>query len=592
MGAEPEADAKPGVREPGVRTNRRRDAMVYLAYLALSGWVTWRLWLGLGDRMTDGGKGGNEDIRLFEWYFAYVARAVRQLENPFVTDLQNVPDGVNLMSNTGMVGLGVPLAPVTWLAGPTVTANLVVCLALFATASAWYFVLSRYLVSSPLAAALGGALCGFSPGMVAHTRGHLNFIAQFLIPLIIALALRMREPGRHARRGIWLGVLVAWQVLIGEEALFLYFVASGVFVAGYALLRPREVRDLAPRFLTGLAVAAGTALVLLGYPLWLQFFGPQSYHTVPFVSGHGADLASYLATPQLALTGSQSANVDLALNSAEENTFYTIPYVVLAGVVATWLWRSTMVRALVVTAGVLVVLSLGKTLEVAGHHTGVPLPWRVLAELPLLDSVLPARFGLVVGTILAILTALGVDAALAGLRASEVGGSRAPRLVAGGLLLAVLLPLVPRPVPTIPVGFPVPDFVASGQWRPYVRDGRSLVPIPFPDVKDASGLRWAAVTGVPFAVPGGYFIGPDAEGRGRFGPPPRPTFELLSAVAATGERAEVSDADRENARADLAYWRADVVVLGRHRHVDALRETLDALLGPSRRVSDVWLWDL
>ncbi|MBE1488639.1 glycosyltransferase family protein [Plantactinospora soyae] len=575
-----------------MRTRRRQDALVCLVYLALSGWVTGRLWLGLGDRMTDGGKGGNEDIRLFEWYLAYVARAVRHLDNPFFSQLQNAPDGVNLMGNTGMVGLGVPLAPVTWLFGPTVTANLIVCLALFATASAWYFVLSRYLVSSPLAAALGGALCGFSPGMVAHTRGHLNFIAQFLIPLIIALALRLREPGRHPRRAVLLGILVAWQVLIGEEAIFLYCLASGVFVAAYALLRPGEVRELAPRFLTGLGLAAGTALVLLAYPLWLQFFGPQSYQTVPFVSGHGADLASYLATPQLALTGSQSANVDLALNAAEENTFYTIPYVVLACVVAIWLWRSTMVRALVATAGVLVLLSLGKTLEVAGQHTGVPLPWRVLAELPVLDSVLPARFGLVVGTIMAILTALGVDAAVTRLREGEIGAVRAPRLVAGGLLLAVLLPLLPRPVPTIPVGFPVPDFVTSGQWRPYVRDGRSLVPIPFPDVKDASGLRWAAITGVPFAVPGGYFLGPDAEGHGRFGPPPRPTFELLSDVAATGERAEVSDADRANARTDLAYWRADVVVLGRHRYADTLRETLDALLGPSRRVSDVWLWDV
>ncbi len=185
--------------QPARRTVRSSDVAAYLCYLALTLWSTARLWPGLDTRMVDGSHGGNEDYRLFEWFLAYDARTVRHLQNPFLSTLQNAPDGVNLMSNTGLVGLGVPLAPVTWLAGPTVTCNLIICLALFCTAASWYQVLSRYLATSRLAAAVGGALCGFGPGMLAHSRGHLNLVAQFLLPVIILLVLRLAEPGRLVR---------------------------------------------------------------------------------------------------------------------------------------------------------------------------------------------------------------------------------------------------------------------------------------------------------------------------------------------------------------------------------------------------------
>ncbi len=39
-------------------------------------------------------------------------------ENPLFTPQLNAPDGVNLMANTGLLGLTVPLVPVTLLFGP------------------------------------------------------------------------------------------------------------------------------------------------------------------------------------------------------------------------------------------------------------------------------------------------------------------------------------------------------------------------------------------------------------------------------------------------------------------------------------------
>ena len=59
----------------------------------------------------------------------------------------------------------------------------------------------------------------------------------------------------------------------------------------------------------------------------------------------------------------------------------------------------------------------------------------------------------------------------------------------------------------------------------------------------------------------------------------------------------LGDADRAQARADLAYWHASVVVLadgGRGSNWTPNRELLRRvtadLLGPPQRVDDVWLW--
>ena len=137
---------------------------------------------------------GVQDQQAFEWYFGATAHNLATLSNPLFSDLQNFPDGVNLMANAAVLGLGVPLAPLTLLAGPQVTFILVELLGLTLTASAWFWLFRRRLAVHPLAAALGAGFAGFAPGLVSHANGHPNFVAQF------ARAAR-RRPGAAARRG-------------------------------------------------------------------------------------------------------------------------------------------------------------------------------------------------------------------------------------------------------------------------------------------------------------------------------------------------------------------------------------------------------
>ncbi|HET9517989.1 MAG TPA: hypothetical protein VFO77_09715, partial [Actinoplanes sp.] len=102
--------------------------------------------------------------------------------------------------------------------------------------------------------------------------------------------------------------------------------------------------------------------------------------------------------------------------------------------------------------------------------------------------------------------------------------------------------------------------------------------------------------GWEFAIPRGYFMGPvdpPDDRTGSWMAPRRPTSSLLQAVAQTGRRPVVIGADRQAAVADLRYWRAGVLVLGRHEHADALGATVSDLLGRQpQQIGGARIWDV
>src|SRR5882757_1959493 len=197
------------------------DTVIVLAYLLAAFGLYRDLWLHLGDGyLVDSG----EDQNLFEWFFAVQAHALADGRPTLYSALQNFPAGVNLMGNTAMPGLVLPLAPLTLLVGPTLTWAVLLSGGLAATAIAWYWLFSRYLVRSRWAAAVGAGCAAFAPPMISHAHAHPNFTATFLLPLIIGRLLRLRKVRGHRatlRNGVVLGLLLAWQMLIGEEPLLI-----------------------------------------------------------------------------------------------------------------------------------------------------------------------------------------------------------------------------------------------------------------------------------------------------------------------------------------------------------------------------------
>ncbi|UWZ34115.1 hypothetical protein Drose_22985 [Dactylosporangium roseum] len=539
----------------------------------------------------------NQDQIFFEWVLTHAAHAVSHGESPIFTDELNAPLGVNLMANTSILGLAVPLSPVTLLFGAGVTFAIISTLALAGTAVAWYFVLSRDVVSSKAAAYVGALFCGFGPAMVSQVTGHPNIAGQFLIPFIVRMVIRLREPGPAVRRGLGLAALVVYQCFINEEILFLTACALAVFLVAY--LPPREMLPAARAALPTLGVTALAAGAVLAYPLWHQFAGPQAYHGLPeFVRGFSSDLGSFTEFSRRSIVG-DPARIEKMGGATEENTFFGWPLLGLLVAVAVAMWRHRAARALVITTVVFGILSLGGVVRYEGEETTWHGPWQWLDDLPLFDSVVPTRLALVMTPLVGVLIALVVEQFI-DRRPEPVGEESGPARPAAPILWAValtvaLVPLVPTPQPASDRA-PVPVFFSSGQWREHLPKSATVVAVPGGWWEQLDAMRWATTADLDFKIVGGYFLAPDPnhpERHAMFGPSYPPTLSLLSGVANDGAVPQVTPDQQAQARTDVDYWGATTVVLAdRHGNSEAVRRTVDQLFGPGRHVSDVWLWDV
>ncbi len=607
---------EPAVADPPRRPRRRparADVLAIGAYALLGVFVCLNYWGDVQHRVSSHLP---TDHSWFEWLFAHGAYSLRHLENPLFTARQNAPDGVNMMANTSLLGVTLPLAPLTLLLGPQVMYALYLGGALAATAGTSYWMLSRHLVRSRGAAFVGGAFLGFAPGVVHHANGQPNFVSNFLLPLIVVRMLRLGEPGRWWRNGIALGVLVAYQIFINEEMLLLTALACLVVVAAYVVQRPRAAGAKAGAFLAAGSVGGGLTLLLTAYPIWFQFNGPQSYRGLQGGVFHswGEDLAAFVTFARDTVAGDEA--VEKTIGLTEQNTWFGWPLVLVALVALVLLVRrSFAARILAVLVVLFTVAAIGPKVRFDGVETAIDGPWAYIPDdLPLVEMMMPTRLTLVVAGAIGVLLALAWDAlagggpppvpaprraADAGARGATAGPAPATRPrrrwlrpIGYAAITLALLPLIPRPLPAQHVD-PPPHFITAGGWRPYVPAGRTLVPVPVPsNVHGLPTLRWSALTGQEFPIPGGYFIGPNEQGEGVFGAPNRPTSTLIYASMDADRVPPLTAENRRQAVEDLRFWKASVVVLGANPRERVLRELMTALLGPPQRVDDVWLWDV
>nr|WP_046565761.1 hypothetical protein [Micromonospora sp. HK10] len=583
----------------------RADVLAIAAYALLGVLVCLNYWGDVQHRVSSHLP---TDHSWFEWLFEHGAYSVRHLENPLFTSRQNAPDGVNMMANTSLLGVTLPLAPLTMLLGPQVMYALYLGAALSATAATSYWMLSRHLVRSRAAAFVGGAFLGFAPGIVHHANGQPNFVSNFLLPLIVVRVLRLGEPGRWRRNGVALGLLVAYQIFINEEMLLLTALACLVVVAAYVAQRPRAAWERAGTFLAAIGVGGAVTLLLTAYPIWFQFNGPQSYRGLQGGVFHswGEDLMAFVTFARDTVAGNEA--VEQTIGLTEQNTWFGWPLVLVALIALVLLVRRSLpARIVAVLVVVFTIAAIGPKVRFDGVETTVNGPWAYVPDdLPLVEMMMPTRLSLVVAGAVGVLLALAWNALAGGGRppvpaprrpadepAPATGGRRGwLRGLGYAAIVAALLPLLPRPLPAQQID-PPPHFITAGTWRPYVPAGRTLVPVPIPsNVHGLPTLRWSALTRQEFPIPGGYFIGPNENGEGVFGAPNRPTSTLIYATMDADRVPEVTDENRRQAVEDLRFWKASVVVLGAHPREAVLRELMTQLLGPPQRVDDVWLWDV
>ncbi|WP_405491363.1 glycosyltransferase 87 family protein [Streptomyces sp. NBC_00096] len=590
------APKAPAPKAPEPRTDRRQalaellrlnagGLAVAAAFLALSFYIFHGLWADLGGSyLAD----ALQDQNQWEWFVGVTTDNITHLRNPFFTFSQGMPDGVNLMANATMLGLNVPLIPVTLLFGETVTFALVLTLGMAASAWTWYWLIRRHFVRSRWAAAAGGALAAFAPPMVSHANGHPNFVVLFMIPLIIDRALRLCGPHRRdhsvTRDGVLLGLFATYQIFIGEEPLLIAALGMLVFCLACLLVDHRRALAAARPLGAGLAVALAVCLPLLIVPLHWQFSGPQSYHSVLHGDDAGNSPRALIEYASRSLFGDPETAGRLSLNTTEQNAFYGWPLLAFAVAVCVWLWRDRLVRALAVTGFVALLLSLGPWVPVPHTEVVLPGPWRLIIKLPLFESVIEGRVAMVCAPVLGILLALALD---------RIVRLRTRELRTLGLLgaAAALIPVLPLPL-TVRDRAPVPAFITSGSWKDYVKDGEALVPVPLPDPGQADALHWQVEADFGFRLAGGYFNGPWGPDRmGIYGATPRNLSNLLRDVRYGAQPPEITPAWQVQARQDLEYWKAGAVVLPVQDRDTELRQLITGLLGrPPEKVLDAWVW--
>ncbi|MET7907921.1 dolichyl-phosphate beta-glucosyltransferase [Streptomyces avermitilis] len=530
-----------------------------------------------------------QDQNQWEWFFAVTADNVSHLRNPLFTTFQGFPDGVNLMANTVMLGLSVPLTPLTLLAGPAFTLALVMTLGLAATATAWYWLIVKRVVRQRGAAFVGAALAAFAPPMVSHANAHPNFVVLFMVPLMIDRALRLCTGARVVRDGVVLGLMVAYQIFLGEEPLLLASLGMVLFAAAYAAAR-REVARAAWRPLVkGLGIGAAVCLPIVALPLYWQFFGPQSYKSVLHGDNAGnSPLALLSFAERSAIAGNELTANALSLNPTEQNAFYGWPLAALAFAIVIRLWEHAVVKALAFTTIAAAVLSLGPRFRIPLTDITAPGPWALLADKPLFESVIEGRVAMICAPALGVLLALAIERLVR-------TPSQSTRLLGLTAVALALLPIVPAPLKTVERA-EVPAFIADGTWKSYVDvdKGETLVPVPLPDSGNAEALHWQTAAGLGFKLPGGYFNGPYGKERiGIYGASPRSTSSLLSDIYYKGVVPRIGKDWQTQAKADFAYWKAGALVLAPQGRQDVLRAAVEKLVGrPGKWVDGVWVWDL
>jgi len=523
-GTAPSAGPTPSDPTPEPRGRGWKTTLVVALYLCGAVAVFHDIWFGhpAGEMQL------GSDQYNFVWLFEWVPWALSHGHNPFFTDYLNYPYGVNLLTNAGVLGLGLLFSPITALFGPIASFNVAETVGVALSATAGYVFALRFTRWRPAAFA-AGLLYGFSPYEMAQSSGHLNlsFIA---LPPLILLALHdvtVRQRSSPRRAGIILGLLVVVQFFISTELLFDTALVGAIAVIAAALFGYRTVRAKIANALVSATWALAVTGVLLAYPLWFTLAGPGhisgAIQLVP--QAYRADLFGLIVpdSRQLITTPHWTHIANLFASSITENGSYIgIPLLVVLVVTTLVLWRNAVVRVAAVSAFAALVFSLGSGLVV---HTeppaligGFPLPGRLLATLPLLKNAIPARFALFVVLFGALVLAIVLDRLYSELhlwrpRAHWLG-SATPLLLAA----ACFIPLIPAPFTGIgETG--IPQFFTTSSVR-QVPGGSTAVIYPFPSDNVPNASLWQAVTDMRFRQPGTTLLVPGGpHGSVAFSPP-------------------------------------------------------------------------
>jgi hypothetical protein len=620
---------------PPIFRTLRLHLSVFGGFVLLGLLLWWHVWITGSPTTTITCQCGDPSQEL--WFLTWTRWALIHGHSPFLSNaIYAGQGGANMMTNTSWMLPAVLLAPVTWLFGPIASFNVLAVLA--PALSGWCcFAAARVVTSFLPAQVLGGLVYGFSPFIVQNDPfGHINFTLAFFPPLAFLLLYDLLVTHRHGpvRVGVWMAVLVVAEFFTSTEMLALSALVLAVTLPAVVAMAPRQAWAHRLRVLTGFGVAAGIAVPVLAYPVWFTLAGPRHIVGVPW-----ADAPQWGTTPAAIVDAGvrvgQSSYFDMTggyYGAIGPNAgplhlpsllYVGVPLLLLMVVSAVTWYRWRVAWSLAIGAAVAWLFSFGTTFGDVGAGPAVSrpwwLPWRLFAHLPLVEDILPIRFGIIVTFGLAMLFAISLDRwvpilgdALDRVRVRRArtrsgprpsgdrgGGARRRRqkVLAGVMVTAVGLGALAPVAAATPVPFTVHSSSPPAWFTldaPSLPAGTVVLVVPFTGQR---AMGWQAQTGLHFALAGGFAVVPSPDGRSAFVDPPAGVLAVLGrlspdplSLVPTTEPS--SPRDVAEVRSALVRWHVGVTVVTRSgRHPTDSVGFFTAVYGRAPRfLHGVWVW--
>ena len=453
------------------------------------------------------------------WFLAWTAHAISAHVSPLTSTYLDYPQGINVLANVSMMGLGLLLTPVTLTVGPVAAFNLAMRLA-FATSALSMFSVLRWWRISWAASMIGGLVYGFSPYMIGQGTGHLHLTFVPIPPLFIyALERGLTGKWTPRRAGLTMAGLSIVQFFIAIEVVTSLMVMLAIVVLGAGVVLGRGASRQFHRVAVMLAWLAIPLAVVLAAPALYVTAGPRSYKSpvqpIAVLSALRADLLSIVVPTNLERFGLATwktlGSAFASGNGSENGEYLGVPYLGALVAVVAWQWRDRRVRVAAVALAAAFVLTLGPSLVVDGHSALIRLPFDVIAHLPILQDQIALRYSLYLQLFAALLLAVGVDRAWRRIRGSgESRGAspstRAVRLAGLGTLVLCLLVVTAPLVPAIPYSSGATDvstFFTSAKVQA-IPQGAVALAYPYPEFPADQAMLWQAESGWRFKLLGGY----------------------------------------------------------------------------------------